>query len=189
MEKRNKRFGVSVTVVAGVATAMVIGAGGGAVGAALVTSAQIKDNTIRSADVRNGTLTGADVGDNKLTGVDVANGKLTGADVKDGSVGPADLTKDARTYWAAVRADGTIDRSSPGVTGNRNSAGRYTITFPTSVVSCGYVATRGTPDASNPVPGYIGVAPRENIPNAVWVEAQSTAAALADSAFYILVDC
>ena len=73
---------------AGVAatTALVIALGGSSYAALVVTSADVKDNTIRSRDVRDGTL----------KGVDVANGSLALADLDDtaedqlrGQVGPS----------------------------------------------------------------------------------------------------
>ncbi len=67
--------------------ALVMGAGGGVTAAALITSATIKDNTIRSVDIRDGALKSIDVTNGTLTGADVANNSLTGADVKESSLG------------------------------------------------------------------------------------------------------
>jgi hypothetical protein len=51
----------SVTTVVGAAVVLAVATSGGAVAGGLVTSAKIKNNTIKSIDVRNGTLTGADI--------------------------------------------------------------------------------------------------------------------------------
>jgi hypothetical protein len=51
----------SVTTVAATAVVLAIASTGGAVAGGLVTSAKIKNNTIKSIDVRNGSLTGADL--------------------------------------------------------------------------------------------------------------------------------
>jgi hypothetical protein len=82
---------------------LVMSVGGTVTAAALITSADIKDNTIRSVDIRdetiksrdvdNGTLTGVDVKDGTIKGVDVANGALTGVDVKNNSLTGADLNE------------------------------------------------------------------------------------------------
>jgi hypothetical protein len=75
--------------------ALVMSTGGTVTAAALITSANVKDNTIRGVDILKGTLKGVDVKDNTLAGVDVRNGSLTGADVSDGSLTGADLANSA----------------------------------------------------------------------------------------------
>lgn len=69
------------------AVLLVLGLAGGATAAKLVTSKQIKNDTIRSVDVRNGALTGTDTKNGSLTGADTQDGSLTGADLAAGSVG------------------------------------------------------------------------------------------------------
>jgi hypothetical protein len=96
--------------------ALVMSVGGNVTAAALITSAGIKDNTIRSADVRDGTLTsvdvrngalaGADVKDGALKGVDVANNTLTGADVKESSLGQVPSAANATSAKNAGTVDG-----------------------------------------------------------------------------------
>jgi hypothetical protein len=95
--------------------ALVMSAGGGVTAGALLTSAAIKDNTIRSVDLRDGTLKSVDVTNGTLTGADVKNGKLTGADVADNSLTGADVKESAlapvpsaATATSAQNA-GTID--------------------------------------------------------------------------------
>jgi hypothetical protein len=66
--------------------ALVMSTGGTVTAAALITSAEIKNNTIRSVDVRNGSLSGADIKDSALSGADVRNNSLTGADLANNSV-------------------------------------------------------------------------------------------------------
>lgn len=51
----------SVATVVGAAVVLAVATTGGAVAGGLVTSAKIKNNTIKSIDVRNGSLTGADL--------------------------------------------------------------------------------------------------------------------------------
>jgi hypothetical protein len=46
----------------GALLALVVGAGATAGVQALITGAQIKDNTIGSADIKNGTIQGVDIG-------------------------------------------------------------------------------------------------------------------------------
>ncbi len=65
--------------------ALVVALAGTSYAAVQITSAQIKNNTIKSKDVK----------DNQLTGKDVKDSSLTGADLADGSVSQADLAPSA----------------------------------------------------------------------------------------------
>jgi hypothetical protein len=67
--------------------ALALGAGGTVTAGALITSADIEDNTIRGADIHDETITGRDVDNGSLSGVDVATNSLTGADVNEASLG------------------------------------------------------------------------------------------------------
>jgi hypothetical protein len=69
------------TVVA--LAAVVLSAGGTVTAGVLVTSADIKDDTIRSADIHDETIVGRDVAFGALGGVDVADNSLTGDDVRE----------------------------------------------------------------------------------------------------------
>ncbi|MFC5728688.1 MULTISPECIES: hypothetical protein [Nocardioides] len=194
MEKRSKRkIGVRAAVVAGVAAAMIIGAGGGAVSAALITSAKIKDNTIQSRDIRNGTIKAVDVAPDSIPGGDLRNGTVTGADVANGSISSADLGPNARTYWVAGRADGTLDRSSgAGISVAKVNTGRYDVTLPAGVDvgDCGIFAARGRAANFNGTVGFVSASPNYlNLPNRVWVETWNSGAAHTDADFYLLVDC
>ena len=72
--------------------ALVLAAGGTGYAAGKISSADIKDNTIKSKDVR----------DRALTGTDVKDGALSGADVEDGSLGRAELDNGCRAGEAAA---------------------------------------------------------------------------------------
>ena len=74
--KRRIRLPSPAMVVA--LAALVTSAGGTVTAAALITSADIKDNTIRSVDIRN----------RAVKGIDVKNNSLTGADVRESTLGP-----------------------------------------------------------------------------------------------------
>ncbi len=67
--------------------ALVLSAGGTVTAGVLITSADIRDNTIRSADIHDETIKSRDVGNGSLGGVDVARNSLTGADVIESSLG------------------------------------------------------------------------------------------------------
>jgi hypothetical protein len=96
--------------------ALVMSTGGTVTAAALVTSANIKDNTIRSVDIRdetikgrdvdNGTLTGADIRNRSVTGVDVKNGSVTGLDVNESTFGQVPSAANATNAQNAGKVDG-----------------------------------------------------------------------------------
>lgn len=67
------------------AVLLVVGLAGGATAAKLVTSKQIKNDTVRSVDVRNGTLTGADVRPGSLGADRLAPGVLNELLVHEGA--------------------------------------------------------------------------------------------------------
>jgi hypothetical protein len=73
--------------------ALIMSAGGTVTAAALLTSANIRDNTIRSVDVRDETIKSRDVDNGSLTGADVNNRSLTGADVQDNSLTGAGINE------------------------------------------------------------------------------------------------
>lgn len=174
----------AVTVVSAAAVISLVGAGG-AVAGGLITSAQIKDNTILSRDVHDGTLTGADVHDGSLTGADVRDGSLTGADIKDGSLSNNDVS----IYYATVNSDATIVDQSGGVTGIHLGTGNYAIDFHRNVTKCAFVATVGSP-VNNDDQGQANVADRAGNVNAVFVNTRSNDGSTnADHGFHLVVVC
>lgn len=75
----------SLPAIIVLAIALVIASTGGAVAGGLITSKQIKDNTIKSKDVHDGTLTVADLSSDTVT-------SLKGATGPQGPAGPAGPT-------------------------------------------------------------------------------------------------
>lgn len=61
--------------------ALVVAMAGTSYAALQITSAQIKNDTIKSKDIKDKQVTGKDVKDSSLTGDDVADGSLTKADL------------------------------------------------------------------------------------------------------------
>ena len=118
-DKLRRRLPSPAMVVA--AAALVMSAGGTVTAAALVTSANIKDNTIRSVDIRdetiksrdvdNGSLTGADINNGSLTGVDVKNNSLTGADINESTLAKVPSAANATKAQNAGKVDG-LDANS-----------------------------------------------------------------------------
>ena len=67
------------------------------------------------------------------------NGSLQGADVADGTL----TNQDVSVFYASILADGTVDRSSGGVTVAKAGAGSYKVTFNRNVRDCAFTATVG----------------------------------------------
>jgi hypothetical protein len=117
--------------------ALVMGAGGTVTAAVLVTSANIKDNTIRSVDIRdetiksrdvdNGTLTGADIHNRSLTGADVKNNSLTGADMNETTLAKVPAAANATNAQNAGKVDG-LDANSLIRVARRDSGHTLTLT-------------------------------------------------------------
>jgi hypothetical protein len=70
---------------------VVLSLGGVGFAAGQITSAQIKNNSVKGQDVKNSSLTGKDLKDSSVTGADVADSSLSGRDVLNGSLGSSDL--------------------------------------------------------------------------------------------------
>jgi hypothetical protein len=61
--------------------ALVVSLAGTSYAAVQVTSAQIKNSTIKGKDIKDRTITGKDVRDSSLSGADIADGSLAQADL------------------------------------------------------------------------------------------------------------
>lgn len=84
--KKFGRAGSTFGTVVAAAVVIAVASTGGAVAGGLITSKQIKNNTIKSIDVRDGSLTGTDIADGSIKGADVGDGSLGTADLADGTV-------------------------------------------------------------------------------------------------------
>jgi hypothetical protein len=156
-------------VVLAVVAALLVAGLGSAVATTLVTSAGIKDHTIKN--------------------VDIASGAVDSRVVKDKSIVSADLAPKARSAWAHVNADGTLARSSGGVTSaSLGVDGQYSVNFGRDVSQCAYVATIDYGDSANE--GEVSVSPRDGNANAVFVQTFLFSPAMdADMPFYLAVFC
>jgi hypothetical protein len=93
------------------------------------------------------------------------------------------------TYFAVVKADGTLARGSSGVTSAPLVAGTFEVDFPVDVTGCAYVADLGSPTDGPPASGIAGTASRVLTPNAVFVETRDSAFSLASESFHLVVVC
>ena len=56
-----------------------------ATAAALITSADIKNNTVASVDLKNNNIVSADIKDGTISSADIKNNIVASADIKDGA--------------------------------------------------------------------------------------------------------
>jgi hypothetical protein len=158
-----------VSIVLAVVVALLVVGFSSAVATTLVTSATIKDHTIKN--------------------VDLASGAVDSRVVKDKSIVSADLAPKARAAWAHVNADGTLARSSGGVTSaSLGVDGQYSVNFGRAVSQCAYVATIDY--GTGGYEGEISVAPREGNVNAVFAQTFIFDPGMdANMPFYLAVFC
>lgn len=95
--KKFGRAGSTFGTVVAAAVVLSVATTGGAVAGGLITSKQIKNNTIKSIDVRDGNLTGVDVADGSLGTADLAAGAVTNGKLGAGSVDAGKLAAGAVT--------------------------------------------------------------------------------------------
>lgn len=102
--------------------AFIVAIGGTSYAALIVTSKNIKDNTIQSRDLRNGSavssadvvdqsLRGTDISNGSITGYDIAVGTITGAEVWNGSINYEDISSSARTSLAGIAGTYTVEET------------------------------------------------------------------------------
>jgi hypothetical protein len=167
-----KRLALVVAVVVAV---LAVGLSS-AVATSLVTSAMIKDFTIKNADLATGSV----------------NSRVAA----NGSLGANDLSAPARTslgqLWAVVNADGTLARAR-GATASAwlEVDGQYEVLFGQDVSNCSYFATiGGATSTATGDQGQVSVAPRVGKTNGVFVQTfDLVTAAEANLAFHLAVFC
>ena len=174
---------------------------------------------LEGIDVADATLTGADVADESLAGVDVAEGGLTGADVADRSlvgsteigintltgneVGPNSIDSDEVTdfalsnrdvgvLYAVVNQNGTLARSSGGITSAHLGgfqSGTYEVDFGHNVATCAGSATLGQPGSLPIGAGMIGIRYENDDPEDMTVHIHNPDGAGSDGPFHLVAVC
>jgi hypothetical protein len=123
----------------------------------------------------------------RLAGGDPAVEPMVDAATVDGQT-PAQLGQ----RWAVVAADGTVARSSGGVTiGARTpGTGAYVVNFGVAVAACSYQATPGLPgNAGFQDPTFVGVVGSNISATSVFVTTANQAGTLTDRGFHIALFC
>ncbi|RNM14257.1 hypothetical protein [Nocardioides pocheonensis] len=118
--KKFGRAGSTFGTVVAAAVVIAVASTGGAVAGGLITSKQIKNNTIKSIDVRDGNLTGTDIADGSVKGADVGDGSLATADLADGAVTNGKLA--SSSVNAAKLANGAVTASKLGTVVTRTNS-------------------------------------------------------------------
>lgn len=127
-------------------TALVVAAGGGAVGAALITGAGIKNGSVTGLDIKNESLTGVDVKNKSLGVADLTNAAvaaLKGAAGAPGAPGAAGSDANGATMGtAAVTSNVTRFTTLGGTGGSGASASPVGGITPNKALTMGQMAAR-----------------------------------------------
>jgi hypothetical protein len=91
--------------------------------------------------------------------------------------------------WAFVNSNGTLLRSSGGVSSEKVATGSYKVVFPRSIDVCAYNATNAATDNVIPSTGQVAVALASGGTNAVRVETDNSAGTEFDDQFMLVVTC
>ena len=84
-----KKLTRALPAAALIAAVMAVSASTGAVAAAMITGADIKNNTVTSADLKNKSVTGKDVKDGALTAADLSSATVSALKGTNGTNGAA----------------------------------------------------------------------------------------------------
>jgi hypothetical protein len=104
------------------------------------------------------------------------------------TLGGASLPAIADDGHAVVSANGTLVRGDDVKRVQRTAAGRYVVTFDSSVRSCAYVASVGQPGTGSLTPGVAMVGGTSNA-RQVRVDVRTLAGAYADRPFHLVITC
>jgi hypothetical protein len=141
--------------------ALVIAVGGTSYAASQVTSANIKNNTIKSADIKNNSVASTDIKNSSVAGKDIKNNSLTGDDVNESTLGTVPKASNADSATQVLNAGAlsgfgptslvrtardAIDGSAVGGTTAPTDAAVANVAAPTA----GYLTIRAGSDVYNP---------------------------------------
>jgi hypothetical protein len=166
----------------GVALLALFMAMGGSAYALVVTSADIKNNTIKSADVHNGGLLGKDFKKNGVGGGAIKESSLETV--------PSAFIAHGSAHFAVLNAGGQQVRARGTTSAARTAEGRYQVIFDRDVRSCAYFATVGGPTAAVPPGnGLISVSSLASNINGVDITTENQNGVNANRPFHLLVLC
>jgi hypothetical protein len=173
MESPRRRLSPSMVVAM---VALIVGLSGTAVAA-------IARNSVLSRHIKNGEVKRVDLANNAVNSVKVKNGSLALVDIAPGAVAKL------KPMWAVVNANGSLARSSSGVSSQNTGASFYTVTFPANVRECAYVATIGGTGTTYGGKGEISVYSHPANTNTVVVVTHNDSGVFTDFPFHVIVTC
>jgi hypothetical protein len=121
---------------------------------------------------------------------DLRDGSVTGAKIANGSVAEADLASALAgrlPAWAVVNANGTLARSSGGITSTRTGLGLYRVDLNRAVGNCAWTGTQVETTATDLGPVGIELDPVD--PERLLVATADDAGAADDRTFSLQVTC
>lgn len=121
---------------------------------------------------------------------DLRDGAVTGAKIANGSVAEADLASALAARlpaWAVVNSNGTLARSSGGITSQRTGLGLYRVDLNRTVGTCAWTGTQVETTAADLGPVGIELDPVD--PQRLLVATADDSGVAADRAFSLQVTC
>lgn len=167
-----------------------------ALGGTSYAASQLPKNAVGTKQLKKDAVVGKKVKDDSLTGADLVEASLgqvpsAAKAASADSVGGKSLR--GLQQWVVVSDGGAVTDSSGAVTATPLSAGRYRVSFPTSVAGCGLTATAGSdvpqPNASSLVPFMVMVARSTTSPNDVQVQTVRHDGITGPEPFWLTVNC
>jgi hypothetical protein len=139
-----------------------------------VTEGKIADGAVTTNKLADNAVTTPKIAKDAVTTEKIANDAVTGDKVKESTLGQVPSAATAATaanaqkldgkslndvvMWAFVLADGSLERSSGGVTSANIGLGSFNVTFPRPVNTCAITATNAAEDGVSPATAQIAVA-------------------------------
>ncbi|MBW8060809.1 MAG: hypothetical protein FVQ78_10985 [Solirubrobacterales bacterium] len=164
-----------------------------------VRAGKLAKNAVPTNRLRDDAVATAKLGGDAVTTEKIAPDAVTGDKVKESSLSEVPSAANAQklggksvndvAMWAFVSNNGTLTRSSGGVTSEQLGTGSYKVTFPRAVNTCAYNATNAANDNVVPETGQVAVALATGGTNAVRVETDNSEGAATNDQFMLVVTC
>jgi hypothetical protein len=132
-----------------------------------VKAGKLAKNAVIENKIADGAVTTNKLADNAVTEPKIANDAVTGAKVNESTLGEVPNAANAQklggkslndvVMWAFVLSNGTLQRSSGGVTSAKIETGSFNVTFPRAVNTCAITATNAAQDGVSPATAQIAV--------------------------------
>lgn len=162
-----------------------------------VIESKIGDGAVTTNKLADNAVTTPKIANDAVTTEKIANDAVTGAKVNESTLGQVPSAANAQSLggktlndvvmWAFVNSNGTLVRSSGGVTSAQLGTGSYNVTFPRAVNSCGINGTNAANDGVDPAVGQIAVSAIAT--SVVRVSTANSAGTATNDQFVLQVTC